>query len=340
MPRRPTMQDVATAAGVSLKTVSRVVNGEPGVTGPLIEQVRVAVDRLGYQRDDRARHLRSGENTTRTIGFIINDVANPFFAAIYRGLENEARDRGFLLLAGSSDADAGREHALVAALVARRVDGLVVVPTARTSALVRAEIARGTPFVFIDLLPADLDADVVLTDHLAGAHLATSHLLRRGHRRIGFLGDDVRFTSAAERADGYAAALRDAGLSVDTSLVRAGIGSPQMAYEATRSMLTARRPPTAIFTAQNFVSIGALRAVHGLGLQRAVAQVGFDDIELAEVIEPGLTVIPQDPDRIGQLAGRRLFDRLAGDVSAPDIVRLPVTLIERGSGEIVPPLRG
>ena len=136
--------------------------------------MRAAVDRLGYQPDDRARHLRSGENTTRTIGYIQNDVANPFFSSIYRGLENEARDRGFLVLAGSSDADPERERALVAALIARRVDGLVVVSTDPAPTLIRAEMSRGTPFVFVDLLPAGIDADVVLTDHVAGAHAATT----------------------------------------------------------------------------------------------------------------------------------------------------------------------
>lgn len=337
MRRHPTMHDVAAAAGVSLKTVSRVVNGEPGVTAPLIERVRAAVDRLGYQPDDRARHLRSGENTTRTIGYIQNDVANPFFSSIYRGLENEARDRGFLVLAGSSDADPEREQALVAALIARRVDGLAVVSTDQAPTLIRAEMSRGTPFVFIDLLPAGIDADVVLTDHIAGAHAATNHLIQYGHRRIGFLGDDLSFGSALERAHGYRAALLDAGLTPETSLMRSGIRSPQAAYAAARAMLTAADAPTAVFTAQNFISIGAVRAVHELNLHRRVAQVGFDDVELADLIEPGLTVVPQDPRLIGQLAGQRLFARLAGETTLPQVVRLPTILIERGSGEIRPP---
>lgn len=335
--RRPTMQDVAAEAGVSLKTVSRVVNDEPGVTPPLVERVRNAIDHLGYHPDDRARHLRSSSNTTRTIGFIQNDVANPFFSSIYRGLENVARDHGFLVLAGSSDADPERERALVATLVARRVDGLVVVSTDPEPLLIRAEMSRGTPVVFVDLLPVGIDADVVLTDHFDGARMATTHLIGYGHRRIAFIGDDLSLFSASERARGYRAALLDAGLAADPRIVLGGAGSPAVAYRTTRDILTSANPPTAIFTAQNFVSIGALRALHEMGLQHRVAHVGFDAVELADVVRPGLSVVPQDPLRLGQAAGERLFARLAGRTRASSVVRIPTTLIARGSGEIPPP---
>lgn len=338
------MRDVATAAGVSFKTVSRVVNDEAGVSPELADRVRRAVKELGYYRDDRASNLRSAAQTTQTIGFVHVDVANPFFSSVYRGLEDVARDRGFIVLAGSCHGNPDREAELIATFVSRRVDGLVVVPSPAAVDILTSEVTRGTSVVCVDLSPEGLTTDVILTDHLLGAKMATQHLIDHGHERIAFLGDDVElYSSAVLRRMGYLRALEAAGLPPDESLISTGLGSPQpaehgpeLAERSVRELFNRPNPPTAIFTAQNFVTMAAVRALHQLGLQNTIAQVGFDDIELADVVEPGITVVPQDPRRLGQLAGERLFARLDGDSSPAELHTLAPTLIERGSGEIAP----
>lgn len=336
------MRDVAAAAGVSFKTVSRVVNDEAGVRPELVERVRTAVQELGYYRDDRASNLRSSAQTTRTIGFVHVDVANPFFSSIFRGLEDAARERGFVVLAGSCHGDPDREVELISTFVSRRVDGLVVVPSPAAVEQLTAEMERGTSVVSVDLRPDGLTTDVILTDHALGARTATEHLIEHGHRRIAFLGDDVDvYSSAEQRMAGYAQALEQAGIPLDESLMSTGFGraeggesSSVLGERSLQRLFELDDPPTALFTAQNFVTMNAVRALHKLELQWTVAQVGFDDIDLADLVQPGITVVPQDPRRLGRLAGERLFERLDGDRSPAEVMTLPPTLIERGSGEI------
>jgi LacI family transcriptional regulator len=337
LPRRPTMRDVALAAGTSFKTVSRVVNGEPAVSGELLARIQLAIDELGYRPDDRARRLRQGGTQTGVIGFALVDVANPFFSALLRGIEEVAVKHGYLVLAGSTDANPARENQLIDAFVARRVDGFIVVSSGTENSTLRAELLRGTPVVFLDLEPELRSSDTVRSDHLGGARLATSHLISHGHRDIAFFGDDDRVFSATLRAEGYRGALRDAGVTPRPDRVVHGRHSAPEWRAIIRDHLSTGKPPTAIVTAQNFITIGAAHALRDLGVQHTVAQVGFDDIDLADVVEPGITVIAQDPPRLGRVAAERLFARIAGTAGKPRRRILTVPLIERGSGEIPPP---
>lgn len=343
---RPTMRDVAAAAGVSFKTVSRVVNDESGVRPELVERVRTAVQELGYYRDDRASNLRSSAQTTRTIGFVHVDVSNPFFSSVFRGLEDAARERGFVVLAGSCHGNPDREVELISTFVSRRVDGLVVVPSPAAVEQLTTEMERGMSVVSVDLLPNGLTTDVVLTDHVHGARIATEHLIGHGHRRIAFLGDDIDvYSSAEQRMTGYEQALERAGIPLDESLIATGFGRAEGGESSSllgelclQQLLDLDDPPTALFTAQNFVTMSAVRALHKLELQWSIAQVGFDDIDLADLVQPGITVVPQDPRRLGRLAGERLFARLGGDQSPAEVMTIPPILIKRGSGEIRPRL--
>lgn len=329
------MRDVAKSAGVSLKTVSRVVNGEGGVTAPLEQRVRAAVRTLGYQPDDRARYLRRAAPSTRTIGYIQMDVANPFFSSLYRGLEDVATENGYLVLAGSSDADPEREAALVQAFVARRVDGLVIASNRPDHDVLRAEIEHGTAVVFVDHDPALDFVDVVRTDHYGGAATATRHLIAGGHARIAFLGDDPMYFSAAERRRAFVDTMAEAGLA--TPWLLTAMTDPSESERAVTELLAAADRPTALFTAQNFVTIGAIAAIHRLGLQHQIAVVGFDDLDIAEWVDPKITVVPQQPTELGKLAAERLFQRLAGHQPAPTRTIVEPRLIARGSGEIPPP---
>ncbi|MGH9059356.1 MAG: LacI family DNA-binding transcriptional regulator, partial [Acidimicrobiales bacterium] len=227
-PGRPTMREVASAAGVSLKTVSRVVNEEGGVREDKADRVRVAIAQLGYRRNEVARHLRPGQSSF-TLGLIIEDVANPFYSTMVGGCEEVARDHGFMVLTASSNEEPDRERELIIRMLRRQVDGLLVVPAGQDHAWLGPEMAMGIPAVFLDRPPGNLEADVVVLDNTGGAKAAVTYLLARGHTRIGVVGDGPSIWTAARRVAGYRAALRGAGIPVDWSLLRLG---PHGATEA------------------------------------------------------------------------------------------------------------
>jgi LacI family transcriptional regulator len=331
--RRPTMKEVAAVAGVSLATVSRVINGDGKVRDDLAARVRDAVALLGYRQNLTASTLRRADGLSASIGLILEDVSNPFSAAVHRGAEEVARERGVLTFAGSADERPERERELAEAFAGRGVDGLIVAPAPGDHSYLQRERAAGVALVFVDRSPDFIDADVVLSDNFGGARAATEHLIAAGHERIAFLGDRPELPTAAERLRGYRSALAAHGLAADPALVWSPDGA---GYEATRDLLARPDAPTALFTAQNLITIEAVRALHALGVHREVALVGFDDVPLGDVVEPGLTVVAQDPIALGRTAARLLFARLDGEAGPSRRVVLPVTLIARGSGEVAP----
>ncbi|MFJ4080785.1 LacI family DNA-binding transcriptional regulator [Streptomyces iakyrus] len=329
---RPTMKDVAARAGVGLKTVSRVVNGEPGVTPETEQRVQEAIDALGFRRNDSARVLRKGR--TASIGLVLEDLADPFYGPLSRSVEEVARAHGALLINGSSAEDPEREQELVLALCARRVDGLVVIPAGDDHRYLEPELKAGVATVFVDRPAGHIDADVVLSDNYGGARGGVAHLIAHGHRRIGFIGDMPRIHTAAERLRGYRAAMEDAGIPVAGSWMSLGVTDPERVRRAAEEMLTGPDPVTAIFAGNNRVTVTVIRvlAEHA----RRVALVGFDDIELADLLQPGVTVVAQDAADIGRTAAERLFRQLDGTLVTPERIELPTRLITRGSGEIPP----
>lgn len=333
---RATMRDVAALAGVSVKTVSRVVNGEPGVSAEMSTKVRDAAEQLEFQPNLGARSLRRTDGRTATIGLILENIANPYSSALHRAVEDVARGRGVVVLAGSLDKDPARERELVTAFVTRRVDGLIIVPTGQDHSYLLAERRAGTPLLFVDRMPGQLDADVVLTDNRKGVETGVAHLVAQGHRSIGFLGDGARIATARQRHEGYVDALTLAGIPVlDRHVVRDAM-TVEIAQQSTEDMLTSANPPTALFTAQNLITIGALKALRRLGLQQQVALVGFDDFMLADLMDPPVSVVAQDPHTIGRWAAEQLFRRSDGDSTAYRTQVMPSRLIPRGSGEIPP----
>jgi LacI family transcriptional regulator len=338
MQRRPTMRDVASAAGVSVKTVSRVVNDEDAVRDVVADRVRAAIATLGYRPDHRAQLLRRRGTGSATIGFVPLDVSNPFFSAIYRGLEDVAWARGYVVVAGSSDGTRERGEAIVKRLIGARVDGLVTVPTGDEHPLIAEEVRRGTPVVLLDVEVDELDGvDLVRSDHRGGARCAVEHLISHGHRDIAFLGDVASIFSAGERYLGYVEAMNAAGCGRRPEWELHGLDTTTAA-RAVRELFAegSANGPSALFTAQNFVTIGAVQALHELRLQRTIAIVGFDDVAMATVVEPGLSVVPQQPGELGRRAGELLLDRVGGHRGPARREILVNELIERGSGEIAP----
>jgi len=337
---RPTLRDVAALAGVSLKTASRVVNDEGGVTEAKTEAVRTAVRQLDYRRNYSASSLRRADGRTAAVGALLEDLANPFSAEVYRALEDVSRERGSLVFAASLDEDPRQERAMVRELTGRRVDALVIAPATEHQGYLEQEVADGTPVVFVDRRPTGFDADAVVAGNTEGARTAVDHLVAHGHRRIAFLGDLQRIPTAAERYNGYAAAMANHGLVVDAALVHHDLHGQAPCDTAVARLLDDLPPdrqPTALFTAQNVITVAAVRGLQARGREREVALVGFDDFPLAELVRPGITVIAQDPRAIGLRAAQILFARRDGDTSPSRVEVIETRLVQRGTGEIRAP---
>lgn len=337
---RATMKDVARLAGVGVKTVSRVVNRETGVSATMTQRVEAAVRELGYRPDAGASALRRADGRTSAIGVVVDDVANPFFAALLRAVEEVAVRHSTVVLAGSADDDGSREREVAQAFTDRRVDGLIVAPSGSALDEIATELDRGLPVVVVDRSVDGLAVDQVLSTNELGAADAVAHLAAHGHRRVAFLGDRTSIATARQRLDGYRQSLVDLGLDVDERLVVADLHGEASAEGAALSLFTALPEadrPTALFCAQNRVTTGVVRALRRLGLETTVAVVGFDDFPLADLLQPGVTVVAQDPTQVGTTAGTLLFARIDGRAEDPRTVWVPTSLLRRGSGEIAPP---
>ena len=325
------MNDVARLAGVGLKTVSRVVNGEPRVSEAMAERVRAAIEELGYSPHEGARLLRRGQ--TACIGLLLEDVANPFYSALAGAVEQVARANGFLLFTASSEEDAAQERELALAFCARRVDGLVIVPAASADhKYLEPEIEAGVIAVFVDRPAVGIAADAVLADNLGGTRAAVVHLLRHGHRRIGYIGDAAEIFTAAQRLRGYRDELVDSGLPFNESLVAMGHPEPQFVHAALDRMLAGPEPVTALIAGNNRATVAVLRDVSMRPKQLAL--VGFDDFELADLLNPGVTVVAHDPVALGRTAADLLFRRLQGYRGPVQTIEIATRLVPRGSGEI------
>jgi LacI family transcriptional regulator len=332
--RRPTLRDVAARAEVSFKTVSRVVNAEPGVSPALAERVRRAIDELKFQPNAGARSLRRTDGRTASIGLLLEDVANPFSASLQRAIEDAARSRGVLVFSGSLDEDPTRERELVRAFTARRVDGLVLAPASDDQSYLEREVRAGTAIVCVDREARGVPVDSVVATNAAGATEGVRHLAAGGHRRIAYLGDSAAIPTARQRYEGYRAALAGLEVPVEEDLVVHGLRDPSVADGSVTALLERPDPPTALFTAQNMITIGAVRALRRAGRERSVALLGFDDFPMADLLTPGVSVVAQDPVAMGRLAAEILFARIAGHGGSRGTHVVSTTLLRRGSGEI------
>jgi LacI family transcriptional regulator len=279
-----------------------------------------------------ARNIRVGGPDT-TVGLVIPDLGNPFFGAVAGSIEDTVRDRGLTLLMGSSADDPHRERELTEKFLARRVSILMLVPSVGADhSHLKPHRAGGLPVVFIDRPGMSLAADSVVSSNRAGAHDGVSHLIAHGHRRIGFIGDlPPNLYTRRERLKGYRSALEEAGLTYDRSLV-ANAHSQNTAASATSQLLDQANPPTALFAGNNMVALGIITEL-SRSKRKDIAFVAFDDVPLAEVLEPALTVVAQNPEEIGRAAAVAALARLDGDRSRARTITVPTRLIIRGSGE-------
>lgn len=306
-----TIHDVARAAGVSVATVSHVLNGTRKVAPNTAARVRRAIEELGYQPNAIAQSLR--KRVTYAIGVLVSDITNPFFASLVRGVEDAAHAAGYSVIVCNSDEDPEKEDFYIRSLWRRRIDGMLIAPTRDgTSPALKELVQKGIPFVFVDRKAKGIEAPAVLSDNVGGAYLATKHLIERGHRRIGIVLGIPGATTTEERLAGYRQALEEAGIPFLEELVVWGGYRVEGGRQAARVLLSLPKRPTAVFCTNNLMTIGVLQELFSQQIQipHQIAVVGFDDLEWAELVNPPLTVVAQHPYDMGCRAFDLLYEHL------------------------------
>jgi LacI family transcriptional regulator len=328
-----TIRDVARVSGVSPMTVSRVINESERVSPETRQRVEHAIAELGYVPNRHARGL--SRRRTGTIAVIVPDVANPFFTLIVRAAEEVARRADYRVLLCDTRADVTVERDVISEMIAHRVEGIVIAPVSDRSSAHLQQLARfGVPFVLIDRTVSGVEADVVLGDSSGGAQQLVEHLIGLGHRRIGMIVETDDVSTARDRRHGYEAALEAAAIKVDPQLVTEATVDPEGGIEGMRRLLTLDEPPTAVFTVNNLVALGAIEAVRSAGLEVPddVALVCFDDIEYASRLYPFLTAMVQPAETFGTLGTQLLLERIEGrGPERTHVVVLPGEFIVRKS---------
>jgi len=328
----PTIRDVAKRAGVAPITVSRVINNSGYASQETRARVEAAVAELGYVPNTLARSLRL--RRTHTLALVLTDITNPFWTTVARGVEDTASDAGFNVIFCNTDESEAEQHKYLRVLLQKQVDGVLLVPARSTSEPIEFIQEQRTPVVVLDRRVPDAQADVVRCDSEGGAYQLVRLLLSLGHRRIGMLSGPPGVSTAEDRIAGYRRALAEAGLRGGAESVYFGEFTQASGYEMAQRALAATPRPTALFAGNNFIAIGALRALRDAGLRvpEDVALVGFDDLPAALVIEPFLTVAAQPAYEMGQRATALLLVRLSGQApEAYQEIVLPTEVIVRKS---------
>lgn len=327
----PTLMQVAARAGVSLKTASRAVNGEPRVAEQTRARVLDAAHDLGFQLN-RAASLLARGIVSNVVALITGDLSNPFYAALAKGVEQELRTKEFQLTVASSDEEPHREKELIDEFVTRQVRALILVSTIDDHRALQPIQERGIPVVFVDRRGIGIGADSVVLDNREGTRAAIEYLIHRGHRSIGFIGDLSRLETHRERFEGFVEAMSAHGLDPNR-WERHGAHNLETARKTCLELLTQPHPPSALFTSNNRITVGALQTMSELGVSPAL--IGFDDFELADVL--GVTVVAHDPVDMGRIAAHLALEAIERRAIEPRSVVIPTRLVIRGSGERTAP---
>ncbi len=327
----PTIKDVARHAGVSITTVSRILNNQPYVAEELRQRVLKSIDELGYRPSRVAQRLRATDSNL--VGVIFSDIANPFYIESLRGIEQVLSKHDMSVLIGNADSDQKREESFIHLMQMEGVAGLIIAPTKEESAVLAQASSLGLPVVVIDRRMNNMQVDTVLADNFKGSLLAIQHFVTLGHRRIGVVSGPLHLTSGRERYTGYLQAMSDAGLAVEPGLTRFGDYRQASGYTLTRELLEAPNPPSALFVANNQMTIGALNAIHEMGwnIPNDIAVIGFDDLSWAVSLNPPLTTVAQPTFQIGLQAAELFMVRIADPDRPPRTIVLETRLIVRES---------
>ena len=329
--QKATIRDVARKAKVSTATVSRVLAGGTVVSEPLAARVRAVAKQLRYQPNRVARSLRSQKS--HIVGVLIPNIQNPFFTGVIRGIEDLLQATDYTLLLGNSDDNPARERNYLELLKAEGVAGLIVVPGQDAAKTYNETLSLEIPLVAIDRFVADLPCDSVTVANEEGAAAAIRHLLALGHKRIAIATGPENISTARDRLTGYTRALQAARISPDPALIHHGVFRQEGGYEAALKFISLPSPPTAIFTASDFIALGVLRALHDRRVQipRQIAMVSFDDMPWAAALSPPLTAVAQPTYELGATAARLLLARMRDGELPLQRVQLQTQLVVRAS---------
>ena len=326
-----TITDVAKRANVSTTTVSHVLNSTRFVSEELVERVNAAIKELNYQPSGLARSLRT--RSSGTIGTVIPDNTNPFFAEVVRGIEDYCYKHGYSVFLCNSDGMPDKEYHYLRLLLEKNVDGLVLVSSGDDLDSQELLSKSDTPCVIIDRQVQLLKADAVLVDNHSGGYSATIHLIELGHERIGCITGPSQVTPSWQRRQGYTKALTDNNIRVDDSLIVSGDFKSKSGYDGLTRLISSNTPPTAIFACNDIMAIGALAAAreHGIEVPDQLSIIGFDDIALASLVVPQLTTIAQPKRLLGETGAKLLLKKIKQDLSKKECIILSPELIKRDS---------
>lgn len=327
-----TIKDVARMAEVSTATVSHVINDTRYVSDELRDRVLEAMEALSYRPNVLARGLRGGE--THTIGLVVPDNANPFFAEVSRVVEDVGFERGYSVILCNTGDDMERERAYIDVLIAKQVDGIIFIAAGDHHEHLLELTGERVPLVLADRDVGQSAADLVLVNNEHGGYDATRHLLDLGHRRIACITGPSEATPSADRVKGYQRALCEANVKMEEALVEPGDFRYQGGEEAASRLLKLGRPPSAIFACNDLMAIGALRAIRtaGLHVPQDISLVGYDDIPLASAVSPALTTVAQPVERLATISTELLLSRIEeGTKGAPKRIVLDTELVVRDS---------
>ncbi|NLG84162.1 MAG: LacI family transcriptional regulator [Firmicutes bacterium] len=333
MKKPVTLHDIAREAGVSFNTVSRALNDKPDINEETKRRVLEVARRLDYRPNRVARGLR--QRRTATIGVVVADLANPFFAEVVEGIDRVCTARGYGLLLANTEEDPARELAAVQHLVERQVDGVLLAPTQRDLASLHYLVKKGVPFSLLARFFKDFAAQAVINDDREGARSAVSHLLSRGHRRILFLNGPSYNSSASLRLEGYRLAHAEVGLPVDETLILTTNARMDGGKAAIETALQHSLEFTAVFCFSDYVAFGALRALRRAGkrIPAEMAVMGYDDVAFAELVNPPLSTVRIAKTRLGATAAEALLARIEGtsSLSGERLITLSPELVIRES---------
>jgi DNA-binding LacI/PurR family transcriptional regulator len=304
------LKDVARRAGVSNATVSRVLTNKPHVREEVRQRVLAAIKELGYQPSRVARSLRI--QRSHIIGLIISDIQNPFFTSLVRAVEDVAYQHQYAVVLCNSDEDVEKERLYIDLMQAEMVAGVLITPTCETGSPCRKLIEAGIAVVAVDRRMVDLEVDTVVIDNVGAAFDLVSHLIGDGHRRIGGIFATLTTTTGRERQEGYFQALQAHGLPIEPQWVRTGLPTEEIGYHLAGQLLDLPEPPTALFTGNNLLTTGAIRAMNDRQLQIPddIALGAFDEMSWMTLIKPALTVVAQPTYELGQTAANLLLHRI------------------------------
>jgi LacI family transcriptional regulator len=322
---RPTIRDVAQSAGVSFKTVSRVMNKEAYVSDATRTKVQNAIKELGYHPNPAAQGLRRA--TSRSIALVVEDITEPVAGQFALAIDHAVAGRSLLIVA-SMLGEPTREREVLESLVARQVDGIILGPTPHPKGYLAHRLGR-TAMVCVDRPAQGFTTDVVLSDNAAGMRQAVDHLLSRGHHRIAYLGDAPEVFTQAERLAGYRASLAAAGIDEDPALVYEHTPDVERTRAHLRWLSQIPEPPTAFVSGNSLTTLTLIHAGFDVGSD---AFIGFDDFPLADVLAGGVSVVAQDTAAIGAEAADVLLRRIDHDAGPARTTRLATRLVLRGRG--------